>query len=139
MANRSRYKQMELYVACTLLIDLVFFIIYLIAAGNGVIWLKATAAVFAFLVSALCLAFLYMNKEIYRQRSLWMSAGALAILVCTLFSLILRFPSPNPLKQENPYTITGEQEEQTSADGTTGSAEATEYIESIASTNDIVE
>ena len=111
MANRSsRYKEMEFYVTCTLLVNLILFIIYLIAAGNGIIWLKATAAVLTILVSLLCLAFLYLNKEIYRQRSLWMSTGALAILLCVVFSLILNFPSPNPLNQENPYAITDEQQ-----------------------------
>jgi len=107
--------------------DLVLFIIYLIAAGNGVIWLKATAAVLTILVSLLCLAFLYLNKEIYRQRSLWMSACALAILVCVLFSLILNFPSPNPLDQENPYVITEDQQELHAPEGTDKSAE--DFIE----------
>lgn len=97
MANRnSRYKQMELYVTGTLLVDLALFIIFLIAAGNAIVWLKVITAILAILISLLCLAFLYLNKEIYRQRSLWMSTAALAILVCTLFSLILNFPSPAP-------------------------------------------
>ncbi len=110
MANRnSRYKQMELYVTSTLLVDLVLFIIFLVASGAATIWLKVITAILSISISLLCLAFLYMNKEIYRQRSLWMSMGALAILICTLFSLILNFPSPNPLNQENPYAVSEEQ------------------------------
>ncbi len=111
MTKRSRYKQMELYVAGTLLVAMILFIIYLIAAGNAVIWLKAISAILSILICVLCLALLYLNKEIYRQRSLWMVAGALAILVCTIFSLILNFPSPNPLKQVNPYAVAEVQEE----------------------------
>ena len=40
-----------------------------------------------------------MSGELLRHRSLWMSAGALAILVCLLISLLLNYPSPNPYKK----------------------------------------
>jgi len=98
MANTSRYKQMELYMTCALIANAGIFILYLIFAGFGIVWLKVVTSVLCVLISAACLAYLYMSKELLRQRSLWMSAAAAAVLVCLLFSLILNFPSPNKYK-----------------------------------------
>ena len=97
MANRrNRYKEMERYMTYILIGDAALFVIYLLAAGFGVIWLKAITAIFAILVSGLCLGYLYLSQELLRRRSLWMSAGAAAVLLCVLFSLILNFPCPAP-------------------------------------------
>ena len=110
MANSpSRYKQMERYMCCALLVDLIVFIFYLIAAGNGIIWLKVILAIVTILLSGLCLAFLYMSKELLNQRSLWMSVSAGAIVICLLFSLLLNFPSPNPYKQAEKDKISSSQ------------------------------
>lgn len=98
MNDVSRYKQMEQYMTYALIADAGIFILYLIFAGFGILWLKVITAILCVLISAACLAFLYISKELLRQRSLWMSAAAAAVLVCLLFSLILRFPSPNKYK-----------------------------------------
>ena len=45
----------------------------------------ALLLVLCILLSLACLAFLYVSKELLRQRSLWMSTAAAAILVCLLF------------------------------------------------------
>lgn len=95
--SNDRYKVMERYMTYVLIADLILFIIYLFASGFAVIWLKVITAIVTILISGLCLAFLYLTKELLRQRSLWMSLSAAAILVCLLFSLILNFPCPNPL------------------------------------------
>ena len=98
MANKNnRYKEMERYMTYALVADLLLFIFYLIAAGNGVIWLKVILSLFAFLLSGGCLGFLYLTRELLRPRSLWMTAAAGAIFVCVLFSLILNFPAPAPV------------------------------------------
>ena len=98
MAKRNnRYKQMELRMTCVLLADLFLFIVYLFSAGFGVIWLKVITAIFAILASLLCLGFLYLSQELLRRRSLWMTLAAGAILICTLFSLIVGFPCPAPV------------------------------------------
>lgn len=94
--QKNRLQKMQLTMCGTLALDLVLFVIYLIAAGNGIIWLKVIIAILAILLSLLCLAFLYLSKELLRPRSLWMSVMAAAITICLLFSLILNFPSPNP-------------------------------------------
>ena len=105
--RRSRYKEMERHVTCALAVDLLIFIVFLISSGFGIIWLKVISAILAILISGLCLAFLYFSKELLRQRSLWMSAGAAAIAVCVVFSLILNFPSPNPYRQADTAASSG--------------------------------
>lgn len=92
----NRYNQMERYMSFALIIDLILFIAFLIAAGNGIIWLKVILCILTLILSLLCLAYLYLTKELLRQRSLWMSVCAAAIAICLLFSLILNFPSPSP-------------------------------------------
>lgn len=92
----NRYKQMERYMTMALLADACVFVLYLIGAGMGTLWLKVLTAIVAIVLSGLCLGFLYLTKELLRRRSLWMTTAAAAILLCTLLSLILNFPSPSP-------------------------------------------
>lgn len=96
--RKNRYKEMERNVTIALAVDAALFISYLIAAGMGIIWLKILSALAAILFSGLLLVILYLSNELLRQRSLWMSCAAAAILICTLLSLLLGFPSPNPYK-----------------------------------------
>ena len=94
--NNNRYNQMQKMITAVLGGSLLFYIIYLIAAGCGVIWLKALSAIITILSSGLSLGFLYLSQELLRRRSLWISTAFAAILLCTLSSLILNFPSPRP-------------------------------------------
>jgi len=98
-AKPLKYKDMERYMTITLCADAALFIFYMIAAGNGVIWLKVILTLLCLGVSGLLLWFLYTTNELLRQRSLWITIGATAIVVCLFFSLILNFPSPNKYKQ----------------------------------------
>ena len=95
--RNNRYKQMEMRMSCVLLADFVLFIVFLFAAGFGVIWLKVVTSVIAIITSILCLGFLFLSQELLRRRSLWMTAAAAAILICTIFSLIQGYPSPVPV------------------------------------------
>lgn len=100
MANKpNRYKVMERYMTYGILADTAIFIFYLIAAGNGIGWLKVILALIGLGLSGLILWILYSSKELLKPRSLWITAGAGAIAVCILFSLLLNFPSPNKYKQ----------------------------------------
>lgn len=92
--KQSRYKDLELKLTAALIADAVIFILYLVFAGLGIIWLKVVTAILAILISGLCLVLLYFSGELLRQRSLWMSVGFAAVLICLLFSLILNYPSP---------------------------------------------
>ena len=93
-AKRNRYKEMERYMIGALILDLLLFVFYMISAGSGVIWLKVVLSILIILLSGAILAFLYITRELLRPRSLWMTAAAVAIVVCLLFSLVLNFPSP---------------------------------------------
>lgn len=97
-SHNNRYKEMERYMTYALVFAAFMFVLFLIFAGVGIIWAKAITAVFTILAAGACLAFLYMNKEILRTRSLWITTAAVALIACTVFALILGFPSPNPLK-----------------------------------------
>ena len=107
MANPNRYKEMERYMTYALCADAAAFVLYLIFAGLGIVWLKVILAISCLGVSGYLLWLLYASKELLRQRSLWITTGAAAIVVCLLFSLILNFPSPNkykPVEKENSVT-----------------------------------
>lgn len=92
--NNNRYTQMRQYMTLALLANTGLFVLYLIFAGFGVIWMKAITAILSILLSLCCLAFLYLCQELLRRRSLWMTTAAGALFVCTLASLILNYPSP---------------------------------------------
>lgn len=96
MNSSSRYNKMQQTILAVLGGTLLFYIIYLIAAGNAIIWLKVITAIITIVVSILTLVYLYLTQELLRRRSLWISTAFAAILICTLFSLILNFPSPRP-------------------------------------------
>lgn len=98
--KNSRYLQMRKIMTYVLLSDLAVFILYLLAAGFGVIWLKVLTAIITILTSVLCLGYLYLTQEIFRKRSLWMTAAAGAILICLLYSLVLNYPCPLPSPEE---------------------------------------
>lgn len=104
MSERSnRYKLMERYMGYALIVAFLAFLTLMMCSGLDIPWLRAVAAIVAILLSLLCLAYLYLTQELFRRRSLWLSACAAAILSCTVISLVLSFPSPNPLKQPNPF------------------------------------
>lgn len=110
--KNQRYKIMEWYMTYVLVADLGLFLLYLIFAAFGVIWLKVITALLAILISLGCLGFLYLSQELMKRRSLWMTTAAAAILLCTLMSLILNYPRPNTYKDIAPdaaYVQTVEQ------------------------------
>lgn len=94
--KKNRYLQMRKIMTYIILGDLAVFILYLFAAGFGVIWLKVLTAIITMLTSVLCLGYLYLTQEIFRKRSLWITAAAGALLICLLYSLVLNYPCPLP-------------------------------------------
>ncbi len=94
MANRRSYRDLERVLTILLLACAADFILYLIFAGVGIIWLKVLTAIFAILMSVLCLVLLFLTQELMKQRSLWMTTGFVGIFLCTVVSLIANFPSP---------------------------------------------
>ncbi len=92
--QNGRYKDLEMFLTVLLLLELGFFILYLVVAGSGIIAIKVICAIIIFLVSAFCLWILYTSKELLRQRSLWLTCGFGSLLICTLVSLLAGFPAP---------------------------------------------
>ena len=92
MARRDRYKEFEQTMTLALLADAALFVLYLIFAGVGVVWLKVVLAVLTLVLSIGGLVMLYLSQELLKNRSLWLSCGFFAVLMCTLASLILAFP-----------------------------------------------
>ena len=92
--KKNRYQQMQTYITRAILLALIAFILYLIAAGAAITWLKVCLSIIILLCCAGILVFLYFCGELLRKRSLWMSASSAAIFLCTLMSLILDYPSP---------------------------------------------
>ncbi len=127
MAHRRRYKELEQLMTRVLLADAAVFALYLLSAGCGWTALKVISAIIAILVSGLCLAFLYLNGEIRKRRSLWMVVGFGAVAVCLLVSLLLRYPAPGKADPVGtPVSTSGTSEPTgTGAAGTTGTTGAT--------------
>ena len=101
MAKRNnRYFQMRKVMSFVLLGDFAAFILYLIGAALGIGWLKILTSIITILVSLLSLGYLYLTQEIFKKRSLWMTAAALAILFSVLYSLALNFPCPAPSPED---------------------------------------
>lgn len=94
MAKRSRYKDMERGMTILLIASALDFILFLVFAGMGILWLKVITAIFAILMPVLCLSFLFLSRELLKQRSLWITMGFFGILICTIVSLIVNYPSP---------------------------------------------
>ena len=93
--NRS-YTLMERRVTQAIAISAAFFFFFLIASGYQVVWIKVICALFSILIPLLCFAYLYLVQEWRKKRSQWMVAASAALILCTIFSLILHFPSPAP-------------------------------------------
>lgn len=97
MATRMRYKQLDQLLTRVIIADTAAFVLYLIFAALGLSVLKVIIAIMTILVSGLCLAYLYKLGEFKKARSRWMVMGFGAIILCTLVSLILNYPSPAPV------------------------------------------
>ena len=92
--KQNRYKKLELNLTVLLIANTVVFVLYLLVAGYGILWLKAITSIFAILLSGLCLAVLFLSGELLRPRSLWLSCGFFGIMICSVVSLLLNYPSP---------------------------------------------
>ena len=96
MAIRRRYKDIERFLTMVLLADAGVFVLYMVFAGIGFTALKVICTILCIVASVACLALLYMTGEMKKARSRWLVMGFGAIILCTLVSLILNFPSPAP-------------------------------------------
>lgn len=92
--KRSAFRKLEQMLTRVILGALAVFVLMLVAAANGIGWLKWLLAVSLILVSGLGGALLILKQEHRRKRSRWMLASFAGLLLCTLVSLITGFPAP---------------------------------------------
>ena len=95
--THDRYKQMERYLTTAILLDTLLFVLFLIYSWSGVLWVRVTTAVLTLLISSGVVYLLYLNKELLRRRSLWMTTACISIIACVVFSLLLGYPCPPPV------------------------------------------
>ncbi len=92
MDNNDHFKELEHMLTIFVLADLVLFIGYLVFAATSVLVGKILCAVLALVVACYGLWVLINTKELTKQRSLWITCSFGAIVLCTVVSLICRFP-----------------------------------------------
>lgn len=92
--RRNKFRELERKLTMVIFADLVLFLLTLAAGGVGIGWLKIVIGVCTILISGLGCAFLVLIKEYRRRRSWWMLSAFGSMLLCTLVSLITRFPGP---------------------------------------------
>ena len=88
----NRYKELEQLMTVALIASAILFVLYLICAIAGILWLKVVMAIITMLFCLAGLAFLFLTNELLRQRSLWMTTGFVSVFLCLVVSLILNFP-----------------------------------------------
>lgn len=92
--KRARYKKMELLITIALCLNTAVFLAFLIVSGLGLTAYKVITAIVCIGISGGVLYQLFTTRELLRRRSLWMTLAAACIIICVLFSLILKFPAP---------------------------------------------
>lgn len=94
--RRNGYRQLEQVLTCAVIADLSLFILFLIASGFGVTWLKFVTLFLTLALSGVGILFLYVIDEYRKLRSRWIITSFVCILICALVSLIAGYPAPLP-------------------------------------------
>ena len=89
----SNSQKMERFLTLLLIIDLVIFLLFFISTIAGGIVLRVISILLLVLIGPYGLWLLYSAKELFTQRSLWLTCGFGGILLCTIVSLICNYPS----------------------------------------------
>lgn len=92
--RRNKFRELERSLTMVIFADLVLFALTLAAGGAGIGWLKVIVGILTVLISGLGCTFLVLINEHRRRRSWWMLSAFGAMLLCTLVSLITRYPGP---------------------------------------------
>lgn len=93
-ARRNTFRKFERMLTQVILGAAAVFLLMLVAAANGIGWLKWLLALAVILISGLGTLLLVAKQEHKRRRSWWMLASFLGLLLCTLVSLIVGYPAP---------------------------------------------
>ena len=89
---QNNYKDLDRFMSIALVGTAALFVLYLLFALIGVVWLKVVLSILIFLLCAGMLVVLYLTGEILKVRSRWMTIGAACTAFCLLVSLITGCP-----------------------------------------------
>ena len=92
--KRNTFRKLEQMLTHVILGTVVVFVLMLVASANGIGWLNWLLALPVLIVSILGGGMLILKQEHKRRSSWWMLASFAGLLLCTLVSLIARFPAP---------------------------------------------
>ena len=92
--KKNSFRKFEGMLTRVILGNLAAFLLMLIFSAFGVGWLKWILAVAVILVSGAGCYLLIAKQEHKKRRSWWMLASFAGMLLCTLVSLIARYPAP---------------------------------------------
>ena len=92
--KRNAFRKLEQMLTRVILGTVAVFLLMLVASANGIGWLKWLLALPVLIVSVVGGGMLILKQEHKRRRSWCMLASFAGLLLCTLVSLIARFPAP---------------------------------------------
>lgn len=92
--KRPGFRQLERILAMVIVGLAALFVLMLIVAAFGIIWLKIVLGLVIMAVSGLGCALLVLMREYRRKRSWWLLSAFGSLLLCTLVSLIVGYPAP---------------------------------------------
>lgn len=92
--KRPGYRQLERTLTMVIGAQCAMFLVMLLAAGFGILWLKILLGIAVMLVSALGGGLLILMQEYRRKRSWWLLSAFASLFACTLVSLIVGYPAP---------------------------------------------
>lgn len=92
--QKKGFRALEQMLSVGIGIQLALYVLYLIVAGCGIVWLKVILGLLTMAAGVLGCGFLVLIGEHKRPRSRWLLAAFGSMAVCTLVSLIFNYPSP---------------------------------------------
>ncbi len=90
--KQTRYQQLEHTMSILVVVNLAFFLVYLVCALADLAVVKYIAAGLSLLDSCFGMWLMINTKEFKRPRSRWIVYALICIPLCILVSIICRFP-----------------------------------------------
>lgn len=92
--KRPGFRRLERMLTMVIAAETALFLLMLMVAAFGIIWLKVVLGVVILAVSAMGCGLLILMQEYRRRRSWWLLSAFGSLLLCTLVSLIAGYPAP---------------------------------------------
>ena len=92
--QKNAFRRFEAVMTRAILGILALFLLMLVSAAAGIVWLRWTLGLLVIALCGLGTVLLVLKQEHRRRRSWWMLSAFLGMCLCTLVSLIVGFPAP---------------------------------------------